>query len=199
VADPKYKRIADDLRDQIIEGALKPGSQLPTELNLASASGASRNTIRLAIGLLSNHGLVETRHGIGTFVAQPPARLTVLLSREEDWRAGEPADAALRPTGELASRPTTAKFQAEKATASTDVADELSLPAGSAVMLRRSDEMGSIPAVHTTPATSPARTTPEARSPSTTAAGNRARKARHEAHISAAGVRPGASRKPAAQ
>jgi GntR family transcriptional regulator len=138
VADAKYKRIADDLRQQITSGELKPGSQLPTEPNLAEAKHASRSTIRQAINVLSNEGLVETRQGIGTYVAERPTRLTVLLSREEDWRAGEPADAALRPTGELASRPVTTKFQAERATASADVAGELNLQVDSLVMVRRS-------------------------------------------------------------
>jgi GntR family transcriptional regulator len=138
VADPKYKRIAEHLREQITAGQLRPGSQLPTEPNLAETHDASRSTIRLAIGLLSNEGLVETRQGIGTYVAEPPTRLTVMLSREENWRAGEPGDAALRPTGELADRPVTARFQAERATASADVAEALDVSAGSPVMVRRS-------------------------------------------------------------
>ena len=89
----KYRQIADDLREQITTATLPPGSQLPTEPKLAASYGASRSTVRLAIGLLIQQGLVETRQGIGTYVTQPPTPLTVVLSREEDWRAGQTADA----------------------------------------------------------------------------------------------------------
>ena len=133
----KYRQIADDLRDQITAGNLPPGSQLPTEPKLAASYGASRSTVRLAIGLLIQQGLVETRQGIGTYVTQPPTPLTVVLSREEDWRAGETADAALQPTGEPATRPTTARFQAETATADAETAAALKIAEGTPVVLRR--------------------------------------------------------------
>ena len=90
MADAKYRQIADDLRDQITAGTLPPGSQLPTEPKLAAAYGASRSTVRLAIGLLIQQGLVETRQGVGTYVTEPVTPLTVVLSREEDWRPGRP-------------------------------------------------------------------------------------------------------------
>jgi len=133
----KYRQIADDLRDQITVGTLPPGSQLPTEPKLAASYGASRSTVRLAIGLLIQQGLVETRQGIGTYVTQPPTPLTVVLSREEDWRAGQTADAALQPTGEPATRPTTAKFQAETTTADAETAAALDIAEGTQVVLRR--------------------------------------------------------------
>ena len=133
----KYRQIADDLRDQITAGILPPGSQLPTEPKLAASYGASRSTVRLAIGLLIQQGLVETRQGIGTYVTEPPTPLTVVLSREEDWRAGETADAALQPTGEPATRPTTARFQAETTTADAETAAALKIAEGTPVVLRR--------------------------------------------------------------
>ena len=60
MADAKYRQIADDLREQITTATLPPGTQLPTEPKLAAAYGASRSTVRLAIGLLIQQGLVET-------------------------------------------------------------------------------------------------------------------------------------------
>jgi GntR family transcriptional regulator len=68
MAQPMYQQIADDLRKQISSGALEPGSQLPTELELRTRYGASRNTIRDAIKRLTSQGLIETRPGQGTFV-----------------------------------------------------------------------------------------------------------------------------------
>jgi GntR family transcriptional regulator len=137
VAEAKYKQIAAELHDQIVRGALAPGTQLPSEPELAVAHGASRSTVRLAVGLLIQQGLVETRQGIGTYVTQPVTPLTVVLSREEDWRAGEHADAALQPTGEPGSWPATEKFQAETASANAEIAAALHLAEGTPIVVRR--------------------------------------------------------------
>ena len=133
-----YRQIADDLREEIITGKLRPGGQLPTEPNMAAKYGASRSTIRLAIGLLIHEGLVETRQGVGTYVAEPPTLLTVMLSREEDWQAGEHADAALQPAAEPASRPTADRFQTETASADAEVAAALNVAEGTQIVVRRS-------------------------------------------------------------
>lgn len=65
---PLYQRIADGLRQQINDGTLAPGSQLPTEIELREQYNASRNTIRDAIKRLISLNLIETRPGQGTFV-----------------------------------------------------------------------------------------------------------------------------------
>ena len=137
MAGAKYKQIADDLRDQITAGVLPPGGQLPTEPRLADAYGASRSTVRLAVGLLIQQGLVETRQGMGTYVTEPATPITVLLSREEDWRIDEPADAALPPADERANRQTAGKFQAETTSANAEVAAALGVAEGTPVVLRR--------------------------------------------------------------
>jgi GntR family transcriptional regulator len=135
VAGAKYRQIADNLREQISAGALRPGDQLPTEPQLATAYGASRSTIRLAVGMLTTNGLVETRQGMGTFVRQPAAPLTVLLTREEDWQDD---DTALQPAGERTHRPMTARFLAETANASAEVAAALNITEGARVVVRQS-------------------------------------------------------------
>jgi len=103
----KYQQIAEDPREQIPTGTVRPGSQFPTEPMLAYIHTASRSTVRLAVGLLIQQGLVETRQGTGTYVTEPANPFIVVLSREEDRRADEPSDAALQPTGEPAGRPAT--------------------------------------------------------------------------------------------
>ena len=74
LAQPKYQQIADQLRAQIRGGALAPGQRLPSEPDLAAQFDASRNTVRLAIALLTNQGLVVSRQGLGTFVHGPGNR-----------------------------------------------------------------------------------------------------------------------------
>jgi GntR family transcriptional regulator len=72
---PPSRRIADQLREQIVQGGLKPGDQLPSERELAALHGAARNTAREAITILRNEGLVDAQHGRGAFVRQRPASL----------------------------------------------------------------------------------------------------------------------------
>lgn len=56
----------------IHSGQLNPGDKLPTESEIVQQLGVSRTVVREAISRLQASGLVETRHGIGTFVAQQP-------------------------------------------------------------------------------------------------------------------------------
>lgn len=70
MAEPMYRQIADDLRRQIASGTLAAGAQLPTEIDLRTRYGASRNTVRDAVKWLTNLGLVETKPGHGTFVVE---------------------------------------------------------------------------------------------------------------------------------
>ncbi len=86
MADPLYRRIADDLRAQIETGQFEPGSQLPSGEKLGELFRASRNTIRDAIKFLISLGLVETRAGQGTFVVDPPDPLVTTLTTKEPGR-----------------------------------------------------------------------------------------------------------------
>ena len=60
--------IAQQLRARILNESLAPGQRLPTEQELGAQFGVSRNVVREAIARLKLTGLVETRHGVGTFV-----------------------------------------------------------------------------------------------------------------------------------
>lgn len=74
MGEPLYRMIAEVLRRRIESGELprEPGGPLPTEHELQKEFGASRNTVRDAIKWLTSLGLVETRPGQGTFVAEKP-------------------------------------------------------------------------------------------------------------------------------
>jgi GntR family transcriptional repressor for pyruvate dehydrogenase complex len=60
--------IAQQLREQILNETISVGKRLPTEQMLGTQFGVSRNIVRDAIARLKEMGLVETRHGVGTFV-----------------------------------------------------------------------------------------------------------------------------------
>lgn len=65
---PKYRALADELRGQILSGRLAPGSPMASETELMRIHEVSRNTVRLAVGLLRAEGLVVTEHGRGSYV-----------------------------------------------------------------------------------------------------------------------------------
>jgi GntR family transcriptional repressor for pyruvate dehydrogenase complex len=69
--------VVEQLTDHIRNGELHPGDKLPTETEIMVEQGVSRSVVREAISRLQAAGLVETRHGIGTFVLPPPAVLGI--------------------------------------------------------------------------------------------------------------------------
>jgi GntR family transcriptional repressor for pyruvate dehydrogenase complex len=60
--------LVEALGDRIRDGRLATGDKLPTEAAVMAEFGVSRTVVREAISKLQASGLVETRHGIGTFV-----------------------------------------------------------------------------------------------------------------------------------
>jgi DNA-binding FadR family transcriptional regulator len=68
-----YEAIAHELLVLILGGHLAVGDRLPSERQLAARFGVSRPTIREALSALESRGLVETRMGSGTFVADREA------------------------------------------------------------------------------------------------------------------------------
>ncbi|MCY0389036.1 FadR/GntR family transcriptional regulator [Robbsia sp. Bb-Pol-6] len=63
--------VVDCVNEQIASQALKPGDKLPTESKLMVALGVSRTVVREGISRLQAGGVIETRHGIGSFVLEP--------------------------------------------------------------------------------------------------------------------------------
>ena len=62
--------VFNQMQEMIISGEWAPGSKISSENELASQMGVSRVTIRSAIQKLSSLGLVESRHGEGTYVCK---------------------------------------------------------------------------------------------------------------------------------
>jgi GntR family transcriptional repressor for pyruvate dehydrogenase complex len=82
-----YQEIVDQIQQQILSGALKPGDQIPAERDLAERFGVSRTAVREAIKSLTEKGLIEVFVGRGTFVTNlSPDRvvesMTILLRNE---------------------------------------------------------------------------------------------------------------------
>jgi GntR family transcriptional regulator len=74
VRQTRYQLIADGLRERIQSGEFAGGQLLPSEAELSSSSGASRVTVRRALELLRDEGLVDSRQGFGWFAAADPVQ-----------------------------------------------------------------------------------------------------------------------------
>jgi GntR family transcriptional regulator len=129
MAEPLYRQIAQDLMKKIEgdaavtdspaeAGPFAPGKQLPNEDALREEYEASRNTVRAAIDWLAIRGLVVTRPGRGTFVAERIVPILITLSDDPDTgKAGGEGASAFnevnkrlaqdhKPPSATASRPT---------------------------------------------------------------------------------------------
>lgn len=69
-AEPLYKQLASRLAAEISNGTLAAGSKIPSEVQLMSAYGVSRITVRQATQLLVRNGQVSSHRGKGTFVTR---------------------------------------------------------------------------------------------------------------------------------
>ncbi|MGH9209858.1 MAG: GntR family transcriptional regulator [Acidimicrobiales bacterium] len=69
---PKYRRIADALREAIDAGELGPGDKLPSEAELMARYKTAGGTVRHAIDVLRGEGIVVAEHGRGVFVRSRP-------------------------------------------------------------------------------------------------------------------------------
>jgi GntR family phosphonate transport system transcriptional regulator len=69
---PIWKTIADTLQAEIAGGHYRPGDRLPTEAQLSARFGVNRHTVRHALSVLADQGIVHSRRGAGVFVAHRP-------------------------------------------------------------------------------------------------------------------------------
>jgi GntR family transcriptional regulator len=68
---PLYTRIQEHIAELILSGKLAPNTKIQSERDFSEDLGVSRMTVRRAITELVNEGLLERKHGSGTYVAKP--------------------------------------------------------------------------------------------------------------------------------
>jgi len=80
---PLYIQLSDLLREQINTGVIKVGDKLPSEAEMIKEYKLGRLTVREALSILANEGLIEKHHGKGTFckacITVPKHRIDVML------------------------------------------------------------------------------------------------------------------------
>jgi GntR family transcriptional regulator len=69
---PHYQRVIDAITDDIATGRLRPGDRLPSTAQLAEAYRFSPGTIRRAVDILLDRGVLRGHQGLGVFVADNP-------------------------------------------------------------------------------------------------------------------------------
>ena len=131
--EPTYKRIQNVIRRRIESGQLRPGDAVASERELAKMHKVSLMTARHALADLAREGMVERRHGSGTFVAPPKIHFNKLMSYTE----------------QMASRGLTGRSKIISSSvrdSEHEIAARLSLPSGSHLfMLERVRQAGDEP------------------------------------------------------
>ena len=74
---PMYEQIAEKLREEILARKYGPDGNIGTHAYLAERFGVSLITIRKAISLLTQQGLLDVAQGKGTFVCAPRSCRTI--------------------------------------------------------------------------------------------------------------------------
>ncbi|MFJ2094988.1 PLP-dependent aminotransferase family protein [Streptomyces sp. NPDC087901] len=89
---PLSTALADAIRAALIDGRIRPGSELPAERRLAAALGVSRGTVTAALDRLRDAGWVDTRHGSASTVQLPAAATQRIAPLSATGEAGDLID-----------------------------------------------------------------------------------------------------------
>jgi DNA-binding GntR family transcriptional regulator len=119
---PLYFQIAENLKQAIEDGTLKPGERLDNELDLTERLGVSRPTVRQAVQRLVDQGLVVRRRGLGTVVVAPRILRSVALTSLYDDLSAD------------GRHPATTVLAVRDIEADGEIASILALPSGAPVL-----------------------------------------------------------------
>lgn len=98
-----YRQLASVLRDRIRNGELSPGHRMPSEKDLHDEFGLARETIRRALAVLRQEGLIDVRQGHGTYVMDAPPTVDL---RPGDQVTSSAGVTVTRSTGDVETYPT---------------------------------------------------------------------------------------------
>jgi GntR family transcriptional repressor for pyruvate dehydrogenase complex len=128
VIEPAYKAVSAAIERAIVDGALPPGTALPTEQELSERFGVHRSTVREAIRQVEQEGLLQRREGRRLFVCLPgvhdlvPRTTRLLLLQETTFQELWEVSLALEPLA--------ARLAAQRATAEDMALLEANFEAG---------------------------------------------------------------------
>jgi GntR family transcriptional regulator len=79
---PIYRQLMDQVRQAVARGRLKPGTRLPSVRQLSRELVVNPNTVARSYTELEREGVLNTRQGLGVFVAEPQDDLSAAARRE---------------------------------------------------------------------------------------------------------------------
>jgi GntR family histidine utilization transcriptional repressor len=120
--EPIYQQIKQTIEQKIATGEWIAGQKLPSENDLVKALEVSRMTINRALRELTQQGLINRVHGLGSFVAEAPRHASLI----------ELQDIALE-IEQRGKRHTSRVLWLEQVAASAEVAEQMGIPAGAPV------------------------------------------------------------------
>ncbi len=141
-------KIQDSLLTMIRERKLKPGDQIPTEIELCELLGVGRSSLREAVAQMISHGLLERVQGRGTFIRQISLKLQGGL---DDLMS---VTDMIKSVGAV---PSTSRIQMDTIAASESLAEKLGIQPGDACLrierVRRADDAIAAYCIDTIPKT----------------------------------------------
>ncbi len=87
---PIYRQLAQQLREAVARGRVQPEDRLPSVRDLSRLLVINPNTVARVYTELEREGILNTRPGLGVFVARPKAELTRKVRKERLRGAGGP-------------------------------------------------------------------------------------------------------------
>jgi GntR family transcriptional regulator len=141
-------KIQESLLTMIRERKLKPGDQIPTEIELCDLLGVGRSSLREAVAQMISHGLLERVQGRGTFIRQISLKLQGGL---DDLMS---VTDMIKSVGAV---PSTSRIQMETIAASESLAEKLAIKPGDPCVrierVRRADDAIAAYCIDTIPKT----------------------------------------------
>jgi GntR family transcriptional regulator len=131
-----YRQIADHIRTSVVRGRLHEGDQVPSETQLMEHYGVARMTVRNALRVLQDEGLITAEHGRGVYVrARPPVRR--LASDRFAQRHRKDGKAAFTVEAEqVGATPSVDMIKVSEKRPAADMADRLQLDDDAQVVVR---------------------------------------------------------------
>ncbi len=130
IGTSKYERIADELRQQIIDGTLAPGARFPTLAEIQETYSVAEGTAYQATRVLLNEGLISTKPGAQTRVRERPEAIRMVRSWYRESRTGSPWHADMAAQGRVGDW----EAQSAEMNAPPAIAERLSIAPGDRVM-----------------------------------------------------------------
>lgn len=115
-AERPHEAVASQLRDAILSGQFRPGERLPIERELGERFAVSRSTVRQALLILDQMGLVRVRSGVGGGPFVTHETLPAAIAAFENVLAVDPASVAEFARAKLVLEPVVSAMVAESIT-----------------------------------------------------------------------------------